>query len=160
MPAQKVSPRAVRMAQYSSSSSSSRRQARYRPTSMAGVKAFLASGRLRVTISTLPSRSTMQFLVLMGSSTMVTSPFLQNPSRRSAPTVARRTPFLPGPRALPGILRSHDLPRQGFLQGEGLGQAQVDALLDAAPDGGHGQGALGGDLRRQLLRPEIGRAHV
>src|SRR6056297_21136 len=73
IPAQKVSPLAVRIAHMSSSSSSRRRQALYIPSNISGLKAFLASGRFRVTIRTLPSCSTMQFLVLISSSCMNSS---------------------------------------------------------------------------------------
>src|SRR4030042_6138477 len=65
MPAQKVSPLPVSTAQYRSSSSSRRRQALYMPISIEGVRAFLASGRLRVTIRICPSLATVQFLVVM-----------------------------------------------------------------------------------------------
>ena len=60
-PAQKTSPRPVRIATRSSGSSSSMRQARYIPASMPGLRAFFASGRFRVTVSTWPSRSSRQW---------------------------------------------------------------------------------------------------
>src|SRR5262249_55405754 len=67
-------PRPVRIATRSPGSSSSMRQARYMPASMPALRAFFASGRLRVTVRTWPSRSSRQWSRFMPEALPHTSP--------------------------------------------------------------------------------------